>query len=177
MRTIVTRAATERDWQEARHLLAEYLAWLAGTVGLDLPAAQPAATAEFSDLAGFYRPDEGVLLLARAGQRRAGMAAVHRLAGETGELKRMYVSPQARGLGLGRTLLAAAVAAAADLGFAELRLQTKPDAMGDADRLYRAFGFTDVAPYGGLRVDGVATLGLDLYRAAASAGGAGGSRS
>lgn len=162
----LTLATGERDWRHAQLLIAEYLDWLADAVNLDLPAAQPAAAAEFGDLAAFYRPPEGALILARAGPEPAGMVAVHRLTGEAGELKRMYVSPRARGLGLGRTLITAAIAAATDLGFAELRLQTKPDAMATAEHLYLACGFNEVEPYGGLGVEGVSTLGLELRPAA-----------
>ncbi|MEU0466549.1 GNAT family N-acetyltransferase [Amycolatopsis sp. NPDC006131] len=162
MTATLTHAQADRDWRDARSLLREYLDWMGTHVGLDLTAAQPAAVAEFDDLPGFYRPPAGALVLARLDSRPAGMVAVHRLAGRTGELKRMYVNPRVRGHGLGRDLIAAAVAAATDLGFTALWLQTKPDAMPGAEYLYRSYGFTEIAPYGGLHTEGVTTLALPL---------------
>ncbi|HXV93869.1 MAG TPA: GNAT family N-acetyltransferase [Pseudonocardia sp.] len=163
----VYRACSAEDWRAAAALLAEHRSWLRRAAGLDLAAAQPTARAEFDDLARFYRPPDGALVVARLGGRPVGLTGVHRLAGRVGELKRMYVTPAARGHGLGRALLVEAIAAAVDLGFVELRLQTKPDLMAVADRMYREHGFTDVDPYADLGLDGVATLALDLRRPAA----------
>ncbi|WP_328307704.1 GNAT family N-acetyltransferase [Actinomycetospora sp. NBC_00405] len=158
----VSRARTAGDWRAAATLLDEYRRWLADAAAIDLTVAQPDADIEFSDLERFYRPPDGVLVVAWAGRAPAGMAGVHRLAGAVGELKRMYVRPHARGLGVGRALLVEAIEAALDLGFLELRLQTKPATMADADRLYREHGFVDIAPYADLGVEGVADLGLVL---------------
>ncbi len=159
----VTRVGTELDWKVSAQLLDEYREWLGRAVGLDLATAQPAARQEFDDLARFYRMPDGVLVVGWVGRLPGGLVGVHRLTGSVGELKRMYVSPWARGHGLGRALVAEAVAAAVDLGFSELRLQTKPDAMVAADRLYREYGFRDVTSYADLGVDGVTSLALTLH--------------
>ncbi|MDD7964808.1 GNAT family N-acetyltransferase [Actinomycetospora lemnae] len=158
----VSRARAAPDWRAAAVLLDEYRRWLADAVAIDLTVAQPRASTEFSDLERYYRPPEGVLVVASVGGRPAGMAGVHRLAGAVGELKRMYVRPSARGRGVGRALLVEAIAAARDLGFVELRLQTKPTVMAVADRLYREHGFVDIEPYADLGVEGVADLALAL---------------
>jgi GNAT superfamily N-acetyltransferase len=158
----LAKATTDLDWAAAAHLLNEYRRWLDAAMGLDLATAQPAAGGEFGDLASFYRPPDGVLILAWSGRRPLGMVGVHRYAGAIGELKRMYAVPAARGLGVGRALVDEAIAAAADLGFDELRLQTEPNAMPAAHRLYRQAGFVDIPPYHDLGVAGVATLGLRL---------------
>lgn len=155
------RASTADDWSAVEALLAEHRRWLTGVVG-DVTAAQPASDGEFADPSSFYRPPEATMVLTRVGRRAAGIVGVHRLNGSTAELKRMYLRPWGRGLGLGRALLAEAVTAAVDLGFGELRLQTHPGAMPVAHRLYRASGFTPVAAYHDLGVEGVETLGLDL---------------
>jgi GNAT superfamily N-acetyltransferase len=165
MGIIVTRAAAPRDWIAAARLLAEHRRWVADALDLDLTSAQPDADGEFTDPARFYQPPHGVLVMAvlvtaKAGRRPVGVVGVHRYAGEVGELKRMYVSPAGRGRGAGRALLAAALAAAADLGLAELWLQTEPEAMSVAHRLYRDAGFVDIPPYHDLGVPGVVTLGI-----------------
>lgn len=162
MTVTLSTATTDPDWAAAAHLLDEYRRWLDAAMGLDLTAAQPAASGEFSDLARFYRPPDGVLILAWLGRRPIGMVGVHRYDGAIGELKRTYATPEARGLGVGRALVDAAISAAADLGFHELRLQTEPNAMAAAHRLYREAGFVDIPPYHDLGVAGVATLGLRL---------------
>jgi putative acetyltransferase len=165
MGVMLSRATTRHDWAAAARLLAEHRRWVAETLDLDLTAAQPAAGGEFTDPASFYRPPDGVLIVATTGPHPIGIVGIHRYAGTVGELKRMYVRPAGRGRGVGRALVAAALAAAADLGFTELWLQTEPATMATANRLYRHAGFVDIPPYHDLGVGGVATLGLRLPRA------------
>ncbi len=64
------------------------------------------------------------------------------------EIKRMYVTPQARGGTVGRDLLAALEAAAAGLGYRVVRLDTGPRQPGVA-RMYRAAGYRDIANFNG----------------------------
>ena len=59
------------------------------------------------------------------------------------EIKRLWVSPAARGLGLARRLMTAAEAAARELGIELLRLDTN-SALPEASRLYRATGWTEI---------------------------------
>ncbi len=68
------------------------------------------------------------------------------ISGEQGEIKRMMVSEAARGLGLGRALLAALEQAAREAGASVMRLETgihQPEAIG----LYRASGYSACGPY------------------------------
>jgi ribosomal protein S18 acetylase RimI-like enzyme len=62
------------------------------------------------------------------------------------EMKRLYVSPRARGLGLGSALIDAIIGEAVRIGYIEMRLDTLP-AMIDAISLYRRAGFEPIAPY------------------------------
>jgi GNAT superfamily N-acetyltransferase len=158
----VHRARTTADWTAAALLLDEYRRWVAEAIGADVTATQPAARDEFTDPARFYRPPDAALVLARVGERPAGVVGVHRLTRSAAELKRMYLRPWARGRGLSRALLVEAVAAADDLGFDELLLQTHPGAMPVAHRLYREYGFRPAESFHDLGVPGVLTLGLDL---------------
>lgn len=99
---------------------------------------------ELAGLPGAYGPPRGALLLAPG----AGCVALRPLDARTAEMKRLYVRPQARGAGLGRTLALAAIARARELGFARLVLDTIPERMDAAVKLYRSMGFRDTAPYG-----------------------------
>jgi len=98
---------------------------------------------ELATLPGAYAPPRGALLLAPG----AGCVALRPLDARTVEMKRLYVRPQARRAGLGRTLAEAAVARARELGFSRLVLDTIPKSMGEALALYRSLGFRETAPY------------------------------
>ena len=103
---------------------------------------------ELATLPGKYAPPAGGLLLARdAGGAPIGCVAL-RPTGANGccEMKRLYVAPAARGLGLGRALLDAVLAEAARLGYREIRLDTLPT-MTEAIAMYRRHGFAPIAPY------------------------------
>lgn len=65
-----------------------------------------------------------------------------------GEVKRLFVAPEARGLGLGRALMQSLEQAAADIGLCCLKLETGP-ALAEAVALYRALGYYDASAFGG----------------------------
>jgi GNAT superfamily N-acetyltransferase len=76
-----------------------------------------------------------------------GCGALRLLDPNTAELKRMYVSPPARGQGLGRRLLAALEAEARALGVRRLVLETGVR-QAAALALYRATGFQPIPLFG-----------------------------
>lgn len=134
------RPARAADLPQVREMLREYVDW----IGLDLAFQE--IEAEIDGLPGDYAPPRGALLVAVAGGRHLAMIALRPLTGPIGEMKRLYVRPEARGRGLARQLIAGLCDEAKRLGYAELRLDTLP-MMGDAQRLYEASGFADIAPY------------------------------
>lgn len=118
----------------------------AASLGVDL-AYQDFET-ELAAMPGKYAPPTGELLLARGGDSAPLGCVGLRSINPAGccEMKRLYVSPNARGMGLGRALVEVVLDAATRLGFRELRLDTLPD-MADAQALYARMGFVRIAPY------------------------------
>ncbi|MFI9584304.1 GNAT family N-acetyltransferase [Streptomyces sp. NPDC052236] len=85
-------------------------------------------------------------LLAETGARPVGCCAIQPFPDGAAELKRMYVSPQARGCGIAARLLAEAERTAAALGHHEIRLETgvhQPEAIA----LYTRAGYTLIPNY------------------------------
>jgi GNAT superfamily N-acetyltransferase len=92
------------------------------------------------------RPPIGSFLVARADGLAVGCCALKGNGGTTGEIKRLWVAPPARGLGLARGLMAAAEDRARALGMRRLRLDTNR-ALAAAIRLYRATGWHEVPAF------------------------------
>jgi ribosomal protein S18 acetylase RimI-like enzyme len=88
----------------------------------------------------------GLFVVATVQGEPAGCGAVKFHPGSPAEIKRMWVSPAMRGLGLGRRLLAGLEAHAAAGGARTLRLETNRT-LGEAIGLYRAAGYREVAAF------------------------------
>src|SRR5581483_11084628 len=85
---------------------AEVSRGLIDALNAELAALYPEAGANhFSLDAGEVAEGRGAFLVAYRGDIAVGCGAIRVLDGETAELKRMYVSPSARGRGLGRRLV------------------------------------------------------------------------
>jgi DNA-binding MarR family transcriptional regulator len=91
-------------------------------------------------------PPAGLLLLARLRERPVGCVALKLHDEAPGELKRMWLAPDVRGLGLGRRLLREAELHASQAGAAALRLETNR-ALSEAIHLYRTSGYVEVDPF------------------------------
>ena len=127
---------------EVLPLYADFVAEADGELGLQRSAetGQPPP----ADL----DPPNGVLLLARVDGEPVGLAGVRHLDTDVAEVKSMYVVPEHRGRGLGRTLLTEVERLAAERGCTRTRLDTS-DYLTDAIALYRAAGYREVPDYNG----------------------------
>lgn len=102
---------------------------------------------ELAGLPGDYAPPSGRLLLAEFEGQLAGCVALHRLDDAICEMKRLYLRPQLRGKGLGRTLADRIIREARQIGYQRMRLDTVEPVMKDALAMYRKIGFYEIAPY------------------------------
>ena len=118
---------------------------------------------ELAALPGKYAPPAGALLIARTPIGEAvGCVALRPIDGDgICEMKRLYVRPEARGLGLGGALIAAILHAAREAGYKEMRLDTLPT-MRAALAMYRQAGFREISAYYPTPVDGTIFLSLKL---------------
>jgi ribosomal protein S18 acetylase RimI-like enzyme len=133
----------------------------AASLGIDL--AYQDFAGELAAMPGKYAPPGGELLLARRPEGEAlGCVGLRPLRSpEVCEIKRLYVAPAARGMGLGRALLNAVLRAAARIGYREVWLDTLPS-MTEATALYRAVGFRPIAPYYATPIAGTLFMGRKL---------------
>ena len=152
-----------QDIAEAAVLFREYADWL----GIDL--SFQGFEAELASLPGKYAPPTGELMLAHAPAGDVlGCVAMRPLAGgAVCEMKRLYVRPAARGLGIGAALVEAIIGCAQDLGYAEMRLDTLAG-MQEAFALYKRFGFIEIPAYYHNPVPGTVYLGKQLTPRGAS---------
>ncbi|MFE3525154.1 GNAT family N-acetyltransferase [Streptomyces sp. NPDC059161] len=133
------------------------------TVAPDSPDAQHCLLAYFTELqesfdTGFdparsllpdaseLQPPRGLFLVARVDGEPIGCAGLKLPPGAPAEIKRMWVAPHARGLGLGRRFLTELEERAAQHGRDVLRLDTNK-ALGAAIGLYHSFGFQEVPAF------------------------------
>jgi GNAT superfamily N-acetyltransferase len=92
-------------------------------------------------------PDRGAFLVAARAGQPVGCGAVRRIDAGIGEIKRMYVSPEARGQGVGRAVLSALEQQARALGLGRLVLETGIR-QAEAIALYERTGFSRIPAFG-----------------------------
>lgn len=96
-------------------------------------------------------PPVGVFYLIRLGDEVAGMCGLRRLTSTEVEIKRLYVTPAFRGLGLGQRAVHRLVEDARRFGYERICLDSAPF-MRPAHRIYEALGFRDCPTYDGVEV-------------------------
>lgn len=137
----IAPAAGAADLAAAATLFRAY----AASLGFDLGFQD--FEAELAGLPGSYAPPAGALLLARLEDRPVGCVAMRDLGDGIAEMKRLYLDPATRGLGLGAALVEAVIVAARAAGYRAMRLDTVPGEHDAAIAVYRRFGFVEVPAY------------------------------
>ena len=125
---------------QARELFCEY----AAESQLDLCFQN--FEAELAGLPGAYAPPPGRLLLSLHEKQLAGCVALRPLEDGVSEMKRLYVRPAFRGLGIGRALARRVIEEAVAIGYARMRLDTLAR-MRTAVALYESLGFRRIEAY------------------------------
>jgi GNAT superfamily N-acetyltransferase len=125
----------------ARRALASYFAELETRFpgGFDPGSA-------LDDASDSYNPPAGAFVVALVGTEVVACGALQRLDERTAEVKRMWVSPLARGRGLGRRLLAHLEQLASEAGCTRVVLDTN-GTLTEAIAMYQRHGYAEVAPY------------------------------
>lgn len=152
---LVMQAQSADEIEIVRSLMREYQQRL----GVDL--SFQGFDNELDALPGSYAPPTGRLLLAWHENTAVGCVALQRINSSRAEMKRLYVPPSARGLGVGRKLVEQLLAEAQTIGYSEVVLDTLPN-MGEAQRLYQQFGFREIEPYRPNPIAGTRYLGKTL---------------
>jgi putative acetyltransferase len=137
----IIAAASPAQVAHARELFLEY----AASLGFSLCFQN--FDAELAGLPGDYAPPDGRLLLAEYDGQLAGCGALHRLEADICEMKRLYLRPQFRGKGIGRTMAERLMSEARAIGYKRMRLDTVGPVMKDAVAVYRKLGFKEIASY------------------------------
>ena len=169
MQATVREGRWPADLSAARSLLRDYAAHLAqslhGSVGICIDGFD----SELAALPEPYTAKEHAFLVAETGGNLCGCIATHlrATADETVcEVKRLWTAPETRGRGVGRALLAAAIAWAGKHGCTAVVLDTHPVAMPEAGALYRSFGFRQIERFNSNPVPDIVFFRLDLHGSA-----------
>ena len=154
----IIAATTPQELDQVKTLFLEYEAFL--DVDLEFQGFEH----ELAQLPGAYAPPTGTLLLARYGDEILGCGAL-RPFGPPGEkiceMKRLYVRPAARGLGLGKQIAIQLIRCGITHGYTTMVLDTL-DKLTAAIRLYQELGFKRTEPYYHNPLPGVSYWKLDM---------------
>ena len=153
---VLVEAQTPEDLAQVRRLFRAYADWL----GVDL--CFQGFERELAELPGASAPPAGRLLIARIGGEVVGCVGLLPLEPEVCEMKRLWVAPGFGGRGFGRALAERIVAAAREIGYQRMRLDTLPDRMPAAQHLYASLGFREIPAYYHNPLEGVVMLELVL---------------
>jgi putative acetyltransferase len=133
-------AHTENEFAAASQLFKEYANWL----NIDLCFQN--FEAELLELQTMYAAPKGILLLVKTDNNFVGCVAIRQKENDIAELKRMYIQPQHRGIGLAKQLLEQALQFAKNAHYTFVRLDTLAS-MAPAINLYKQYGFYEIDAY------------------------------
>ena len=154
----IIQASGKEHINEVKTLFLEYANWLGFSfcfLGFD---------EELASLPGKYAQPEGRLYLAKSNNIFAGCIGLRKIADGICEMKRLYVKPEARGLGIGKKLVELVISDAKNIGYKKMRLDTLAEKMKEAQKLYKSSGFYEIEAYYNNPIEGVVYMELDLTK-------------
>jgi len=152
----ILSASSESDYSAAQRLFREY------AEQLDFSLCFQDFDKELAQLQQIYGSPDGVLLLAVVEKDPVGCVGLRRLSEDICEMKRLYIQPAARRIGLGRMLVEALITEAKKRGYRAMRLDTIGATMKAAVDLYVKLGFREIPPYRHNPIGGALYMELDL---------------
>jgi GNAT superfamily N-acetyltransferase len=146
-------ANQDQHAQPIRELFWEYLQWANAKVQENFQVRFDIAAMleEDMDTLDKFMPPKGRLLLGYFENEPMGIACLKALTDRIGEVKRMYVCPEARKRGLGRAFLHRLMEEARQIGYERIRLDSARF-MTEAHQLYRSTGFREIEAYEGSEI-------------------------
>ena len=149
---------TVEDLSPVVLLAGEYAEWIRGRVladyGIDVEFESERDL--FLDLDGL-RESRARLYIAEINGEPVGIGGLRPLAAHEAEIKRLYVRPSSRGLGVGRAIIEQLIDDARSLGNTAIHLDSAPF-MQEAHALYRRLGFVPSTPHRGWEFESVPPL-------------------
>jgi GNAT superfamily N-acetyltransferase len=146
----ITSCSTPPDADQMNNLLEEYYALMIARVegmGGEVPKDGNPAIQEFWDQIDEFLPPRGRLYIASDDIGRfVGCGSLKQIGNGKGELKRLFVRPEARGTGLGRRLVDLRIEAAREMGLTTLLVDTLA-ANVEMRGLYAKLGFSEIESY------------------------------
>jgi len=151
----IVEANTKELIEQAKELIREY------AQSLEFDLAFQDFNKEMEDFPGQYASPKGCLYIVLDENQPIGCVALRDLGQGICEMKRLYVKPNFRGQKVGKLLAEIVIKAAKDMGYDFMRLDTIPS-MKQANMLYNALGFKQIAPYRFNPIEGATFFELNL---------------
>ena len=133
------------------HLLRDYLLWMRRRYRdrLDMIDAYFDKTeweSQLADLPSHYGAPFGAIVLALVDGVPAGCVMMRGIGESVSEMKRLFVRPAFRGLGLAKQIIQRVMQLSCTRGYSQMRFETGA-LQTEAEKLYRTMGFRRIAPY------------------------------
>lgn len=118
---------------------------------------------ELAALPGEYAPPMGALFIAFVRSQVAGCVALRPLGNSDCEMKRLFVRPDYKGLGLGRKLAHGIIEESKKIGYKRMKLDTL-EFLEAAIHIYKSLGFRQIGSYYDNPLETVSYWELDLEK-------------
>lgn len=137
---IFCTASSPQDYEEVKKIFIEYQQFL--NVDLCFQSFEN----ELLNLDTIYKPPKGTIILVKNKDEIVACVAIKPIEENNCEMKRLYVKPEFRGLGIGEKLVNELIDFAKAANFDKMKLDTLTR-LTAAVKLYRKFGFIETKPY------------------------------